>query len=478
MAGSAEVFKKAFTGQFAVQPTPDQAEAIHHLSGFCCSGNYREVFILRGYAGTGKTTLLGALSGILPSFKMKSELLAPTGRAAKVISNYSGRPAQTIHRKIYQKLPSTQGGVLFALGTNNHKNTIFIVDEASMIADTRSRSEFGDNNLLQDLLEYVFSGENCKLVFTGDTAQLPPVGSTFSPALNKQYLERNFSLRIIEHDLKTVVRQAEQSGILLNATNLRVRLLSDPSALPQLTKTKDVVKVEGFDLEDTLNTAYSKYGFENVLVVCRSNKRANGFNKQIRFRIKWQENELSAGDLLMVVKNNYFWTEGNLQAGKKTDFIANGENLQVERLMRHREMYGFKFVDAVVRLTDSEDDLSLEVTLLMDTLESEAPALTQDQQRQLFENVMADFGEQPTKAKLFSMLKQSPYYNALQVKFSYAITCHKAQGGQWDCVFIDQGYFTKDMLNEDYYRWLYTAITRASEKVYLIGFSDEFFETA
>ncbi|MCD6065572.1 MAG: hypothetical protein K0S33_398 [Bacteroidetes bacterium] len=475
MSHRAPAFQQAFSEQFAVHPTPDQAEAILKLSAFCCSGNYREVFILRGYAGTGKTTLLGALSGTLPSFKMKSELLAPTGRAAKVISNYSGRPAQTIHRKIYQKLPSAGGGILFSLGTNNHKNTIFIVDEASMIADTRSKSEFGDNNLLQDLLEYVFSGENCKLIFTGDTAQLPPVGSTFSPALNKQHLEQNFSMSIIEHDLKTVVRQASESGILLNATNLRVQLLSDPSKVPQLQTTRDVIKVDGYDLEDTLNTAYSKYGFENVLVVCRSNKRANGFNKQIRFRIKWQENELSAGDLLMVVKNNYFWTEGN---NKKTDFIANGENLQVERLMRQREMYGFKFVDAVVRLTDSTDDLSLEVTLLMDTLESEAPALTQDQQRMLFENVMTDFGEQPSKSKLFAMLKQSPYYNALQVKFSYAITCHKAQGGQWDCVFIDQGYFTKEMLNEDYYRWLYTAITRASEKVYLVGFSDEFFETA
>lgn len=472
MSVQVQQFRSSFLNQFAANPTPDQAEAIEKISRFCCSDNYREIFILRGYAGTGKTTLISALSLVLPSYKMKSELLAPTGRAAKVISNYSGRPAQTIHRKIYQKLPSANGGVMFALGNNNHKNTIFIIDEASMLADSRSGNEFGDNNLLQDLLEYVFSGENCKLIFTGDTAQLPPVGSSFSPALSKDYMQKNFSLGCTDHDLKTVVRQAEQSGVLVNATKLRIQLLNNPSAVPILERNKDVVRVDGYELEDTLNTAYSKYGFENVLVICRSNKRANGFNKQIRFRIKWQENELSAGDLLMVVKNNYFWTQGN----KKSDFIANGESLEVERVYRQREMYGFKFADAIVRLADNAEDMSLEVTLLMDTLESEAPALTREQQQQLFERVMEDFGEQPSKAKLFSMLKESPYYNALQVKFSYAITCHKAQGGQWDCVFIDQGYFTKEMLNEDYYRWLYTALTRASEKVYLVGFSDEFFE--
>lgn len=474
MPATVSLFTNAFLQQFAVQPTADQSGAIDKLSAFCCSANYREVFILRGYAGTGKTTLLGALSRVLPSFKMKSELLAPTGRAAKVISNYSQRHAQTIHRKIYQKLPSADGGVYFSLATNNHKNTIFIVDEASMIADTRSRSEFGDNNLLNDLLEYVFSGENCKLIFTGDTAQLPPVGSSFSPALSKDHLQKNFSLTILEHDLKTVVRQAEESGILFNATNLRVQLLSDNKSFPKFHPTADVIRVDGYDLEDTLNNAYSKYGFENVLVITRSNKRANGYNKQIRFKVKWQENEISAGDLLMVVKNNYFWTEAN-GAGKKTDFIANGESLEVQRLMKYRDIYGFRFVDAIVRLTDMEGEPSLEVTLMLDTLDSEAPALTQEQQQTLFQNVMEDFGEQSSKSKLYAMLKQSPYYNALQIKFSYAITCHKAQGGQWDCIFIDQGYFTKEMLNEDYFRWLYTAVTRATKKVYLIGFTDEFF---
>ncbi len=473
MSGILSQFKSSFLQQFSVEPTSDQSGAIEKLTQFCCSGNYREVFILRGYAGTGKTTLLGALSRVLPSYRMKSELLAPTGRAAKVISNYSQRNAQTIHRKIYQKLPSADGGIHFSLATNNHKNTIFIVDEASMIADSRSKSEFGDNNLLNDLLEYVFSGENCKLIFTGDTAQLPPVGSSFSPALNKEHLERNFSMQIIEHDLKMVVRQAEESGILFNATNLRVQLLSDNKSIPKFYLSHDVIRVDGYDLEDTLNNAYSKHGFENVLVITRSNKRANGFNKQIRYKVKWQENEISAGDLLMVVKNNYFWSEQN--GGKKTDFIANGENLEVQRLMKYKEIYGFRFVDAIVRLTDVEEEPSMEVTLLLDTLDSEAPALTQEQQRTLFGNVMEDFGEQPSKGKLYAMLKQSPYFNALQIKFSYAITCHKAQGGQWDCVFIDQGYFTQEMLNEDYFRWLYTAVTRATQKVYLIGFSDEFF---
>ncbi|MFY8185083.1 MAG: ATP-dependent DNA helicase, partial [Bacteroidia bacterium] len=321
MANVLERFRLSFLEQFAAQPTTDQETVISGLAEFCNSLDNREVFVLRGYAGTGKTKLLATLSQMLPVFKMKSVLLAPTGRAAKVISNYSKRPAQTIHRKIYKKLQTADGGVFFSLGENVQKNTIFIVDEASMINDTRSGGEMGGSNLLSDLLEYVFSGENCKLIFTGDTAQLPPVGSSFSPALSKEYLERNYSIHIKEYELKTVVRQSEMSGVLLNATNLRVQMLMEPTAFPKIETMKDVVRVDGYDLEDTLNTAYSKYGFGNVLVVCRSNKRANGFNKQIRFKIKWQENDISAGDLLMVVKNNYYWTEGN----KQTDFIANGE---------------------------------------------------------------------------------------------------------------------------------------------------------
>lgn len=470
MSNVLERFRLSFLEQFAAQPTPDQQLVISGLAEFCNSPDNREVLVLRGYAGTGKTKLLATLSQMLPAFKMKSVLLAPTGRAAKVISNYSKRPAQTIHRKIYKKLQTADGGVYFSLGENIQKNTIFIVDEASMINDSKSGGELGGANLLSDLLEYVFSGENCKLIFTGDTAQLPPVGSSFSPALSKQYLERNYSIHIKEYELKTVVRQSEMSGILYNATNLRVQMLTEPNNFPKIELTKDVVRVDGYDLEDTLNTAYSKYGFGNVLVVCRSNKRANGFNKQIRYKIKWQENDISAGDLLMVVKNNYYWTEGN----KQTDFIANGENLEVERLYKQREMYGFRFADAVIKLSDVEDTPTMDVTLLLDTLDSEAPALTQDQQKMLAENIKADFGDSTTR-KPFGFLRQNLYYNALQVKFSYAITCHKAQGGQWDCVFIDLGYFTKEMLNEDYYRWLYTAFTRAKEKVYLIGFTDDFF---
>ena len=470
MANSIEHFRVSLLEQFAAQPTSDQSIVISAIATFCCSTDAREVMIIQGYAGTGKTKLIAALSKTLPFFKMRSVLLAPTGRAAKVISNYSKRPAQTIHRKIYKKIQSPDGSMRFLLGENPHKNTIFIVDEASMINDSRNASEFGASSVLNDVLEYVFSGENCKLIFTGDTAQLPPVGSSFSPALSKEYLEKNYSIYVKLYELKTVLRQSELSGILLNATNLRIQLLTNPNDFPKIELTKDVIRVDGYDLEDTLNSAYSKHGFENVLVVCRSNKRANGFNKQIRYKIKWQENEISAGDLLMVVKNNYYWTEGS----KYTDFIANGENLEVERLVKQRELYGFRFADAVVRLTDLEEAPSLEVTLLLDTLDSEAPALTQEQQKKLMENIKADFDEKYSK-RSYGFLRQNLYFNALQVKFSYAITCHKAQGGQWDCVFIDLGYFTKEMLNEDYYRWLYTAFTRAKEKVYLIGFTDDFF---
>jgi exodeoxyribonuclease-5 len=459
-------FKESFTKHFSFTPTADQQKAIHELSEFCCSN--KEVFILKGYAGTGKTLIISALSKTLPDFKFKSILLAPTGKAAKVISSYSKKNAQTIHKKIYKKNMNADGFISFSLGENMHKNTVFIVDEASMITD--SISDLSRSSVLDDLFEYVFSGSNCKIIFVGDTAQLPPVGSEFSPALSETYLRSKLHYEIICVQLTHVMRQNLESGILLNATNLRIQLLTDPVKFPKFELKKDVVKVENSDLEDLLNSAYSKYGFENVLVITRSNKRANSYNQQIRKRIKWQENDLSSGDLVMAVKNNYFWAEDVDQL----DFIANGESLCIDKIKKSKEAYGFKFAEAVISFTDFEEIPQLEVNLLLDTLDSETASLSFEQLKKMGDSIkkeLLESGENPG----FGFLKKNQFYNALQIKFSYAITCHKAQGGQWDCVFVDLGYFKEDMLNESFYRWLYTAFTRAKEKVYLIGFTNDFF---
>jgi len=459
-------FYSQFLSHFSFEPTSDQAKAIALLTEFCCCNN--ELFILKGYAGTGKTQLISALSKTLPEFKLRSILLAPTGKAAKVITSYSKKTAQTIHKKIYKKNMNADGYISFSLGENLHKNTIFIVDEASMIND--SISDFSRSSVLDDLLEYVYSGVNCKVIFVGDIAQLPPVGSTFSPALSEKYMASKTMSVIKTVQLTHVMRQNLDSGILLNATQLRIQLMSDSKAFPKFEITKDVVRVDHSDLEDLLNGSYSKYGFENVLVICRSNKRANAYNQQIRKRIKWQENEISTGDLIMAVKNNYYWAEGINQL----DFIANGESLSVDRIKKTKNAYGFQFAEAIVSFTDFDQIPQLEVNLLLDTLNSETPSLSFEQLKKMGDCIKQDYlesGETPS----YGFLKKDPFYNALQIKFSYAITCHKAQGGQWDCVFIDLGYFTKEMLDESFIRWLYTAFTRAKQKIYLIGFTNEFF---
>jgi len=459
-------FHHQFLAHFAFEPTEDQSKAILALSQFCCGTS--EVFILKGYAGTGKTLLISALSKTLPDFKLRSILLAPTGKAAKVITSYSNKTAQTIHKKIYKKNMNADGYINFSLGENLHKNTIFIVDEASMIND--SISDFSGSSVLDDLLEYVYSGVNCKLIFVGDIAQLPPVGSTFSPALSEKYMASKIMTEIKSVQLTHVMRQNLDSGILLNATQLRVQLMSELNEYPKFELTKDVVRVDPTDLEDVLNSSYSKFGFENVLVICRSNKRANAYNQQIRKRIKWQENDISTGDLVMAVKNNYYWAEGIEQL----DFIANGESLCIDRIKKTKELYGFQFAEAIISFSDFEQIPQLEVNLLLDTLNSETPSLSFEQLKKMGDTIKHEYlesGENPG----YGFLKKDPFYNALQIKFSYAITCHKAQGGQWDCVFIDLGYFTKDMLDESFIRWLYTAFTRAKQQVYLIGFTTDFF---
>lgn len=459
-------FYRKFTEILGAEPTNDQHHAISKIGEFLFTQSDNPVFILRGYAGTGKSTLISALSRLLPVFKMKSVLLAPTGRAAKVIAGYSQRPAFTIHRRIYRK-SMLAGGIKFSPAPNKQSNTVFIVDEASMIGDTNNED---GNNLLEDLLQFVFSGEDCKLMLVGDIAQLPPVGSNESPALYPSVLRQRFHVSLFGAELKQVVRQSEISGILYNATKIRIGIASDNIDYPKFETATDVQRINGEDLEEALEYSYRTYGAENTLVVCRSNKRANAYNFQIRARIRWQENELSAGDLLMVVKNNYFWLADDSKAG----FIANGDALQINKVIKVFDMYGFHFAEATVKMLDYPEEPEMQVILLLNTLTGETPSLPFNEQKKLYEQIAEDYAHEPAR-KRNALIKSNPHYNALQVKFSYAVTCHKAQGGQWDCVFIDQGFFTRDMLNREYLRWLYTAFTRAKEKIYLVNFSDDFF---
>ncbi|MDI1355133.1 MAG: AAA family ATPase [bacterium] len=464
-------FEKIIPQYLPFVPNNDQQEAIKKITEFIFNGDERSVFILRGYAGTGKTNLISAFTKALPGIRWRSVLLAPTGRAAKVLSAYSQRPAQTIHRKIFRKQLNAEGGVTFTLGDNLHKNTLFIVDEASMIsADSGGESLF--NSLLENLFEYVYSGENCKLILIGDTAQLPPVGSTESPALNREYLQSAFHLNIRLFELKEVARQRLESGILLNATSLRNSIGKDEFLFPKLTCTADVVNLPGDELEDTLNSCLSNYGEDNVIIITRSNKRANLFNQSYRNRIKLVEEDLCAGDKLMVVKNNYFWlAENSTEAG----FIANGDMLEITRIINREQLYNFNFCECVVKFVDYPNLPEQQLKLITDSLNTDSPALTQAEQKSLYENILEDVADEPIRGMRLNYLRKSPYYNALQVKFSYAITCHKSQGGQWPVVFIDQGYLTEENVDEGFIRWLYTALTRASEKVYLINFNPKFF---
>ena len=465
-------FVSIFLSHLNFIPTNDQSNLISLLSEFISNSNEREIMVIKGYAGTGKTNMVAALSKTLPSFKWKSVLLAPTGRAAKVLSNYAKKPAQTIHKKIFIKIPTHDGGVAFSLGENKHTNTIFIVDEASMIGLDNPTSDSVYHSLLESLLEYVFSGVNCKIILVGDTAQLPPIGSNESPALSIDYLKASYNLLIKHIELKQVARQENASGILKNATYLRECITNFRDEFPKISLHKDVIRLSGEDLEDALNNAYSNFGFNDVLLVTRSNKRANLFNQAVRARVRYMDEDLCSGDLMMVVKNNYFWLDEKSEAG----FIANGDSLEIKKIIRRKELYGFNFAECIVKLSDYENTPELTLNLLLDSITTEVPSLTKEQQQALFANVMEDVADEPIKGLKMAYLRKNPYFNALQVKFNYAVTCHKAQGGQWPCVFIDQGYLTKEMLNVEYIRWLYTAFTRASEKVYLMNFSDDFFE--
>lgn len=444
---------------------------IKSLSGFLLSTRDGMLFLLRGYAGTGKTSLVGALVKTLDRLQQKCVLLAPTGRAAKVFSAYSGHPAFTIHKKIYRQRAFSNEVENFSLNDNLTTHTLYIVDEASMISNEGlSGAMFGTGRLLDDLVQYVYSGQGCRLLLLGDTAQLPPVGEEQSPALFADAL-RGYGLEVVEADLTQVVRQMEQSGILWNATRLR-RLIADEDcfSLPKIRVSgfADIRMLPGAELIDELSACYDRDGLEETIVICRSNKRANLYNKGIRAQILWREEELSTGDLLMVAKNNYYWTERL----KEMDFLANGETAVVRRVRRTRELYGFRFADVTLAFPDY-DDLELEANLLLDTLHSDAPALPKADNDRLFYAVLEDYADVPLKRDRMKKMKADPHYNALQVKYAYAVTCHKAQGGQWKNVFLDQGYMTDEYLTPDYFRWLYTAFTRATGTLYLVNYPKE-----
>ena len=425
--------------------------------------------MLKGYAGTGKTTLVSALVKSLPVLGKRSVLMAPTGRAAKVLSKYSKKSASTIHKKIYWIRTNKSGNTFIKLKENTHTNTMFIVDEASMIPENSDKG-FGNRSLLDDLIKYVYDGMDCKLILIGDRAQLPPVHLEISPALNEETLEFNYNKQTICKELTQVVRQEKGSLILENATKLRKKISDKDYSYPKFLTSSEVIRINtGEDLQEALENAYGNDGINNTVILCRSNKRANQYNQQIRVKIRWQENEISVGDKLMVVRNNYYWLEESSNVG----FIANGDILDVVKIKKIIERYGFSFAKASIQMTDYLDEKELDVILLLDTLTSETPAITYEQYQQLYREVGLDY---QGKKEINKKIKEDQFFNALQIKFAYAITCHKSQGGQWDNVFVDLGYFKEDMLDKSYFRWLYTAFTRASKKLFLINFNDEFFK--
>ncbi len=444
------------------------------MARFLYDSDPRSAFLLKGYAGTGKTSLVSALIQTLPTLRVSSLLLAPTGRAAKVISSYAERPAYTIHKKIYMTVTDSSGAVHTVRAVNKHSYTLFIVDEASMIGLEPSSSR---QSLLEDLIDYVYDGNHCRLMLIGDSAQLPPVGQSESPALDEHYLSAAFSLNIVSAELTEVVRQKQLSGILAGATALRTQISSllggDEAVLPLFNPNgSDVIRLSGEELMETLYREYGDFSLDQVVIICRSNKRANLFNQGVRNSVLFREEEVNAGDYLMVVKNNYYWLEEESTIG----FIANGDIVEVLSVRNVQELYGFRFADATVRFVDYPDEPSRDCKLLLSTLYSESPSLTGEEANTLYNNVMEDYVDLPHKSDRLRELRQNPYYNALQVKFAYALTCHKTQGGQWRTVIVDQGFLPPDMsLDREYLRWLYTAFTRATDRVYLLNFEFRFF---
>ena len=454
---------------FSHKPTKEQKAVLEDLSEFISTLGSRSIFLLKGYAGTGKTTLISALVKSLPSVGKRSALLAPTGRAAKVLAKYSKRKASTLHKKIYWIRTSKNGNTFITLKENLHTKTIFIVDEASMIPEDLNDS-LSKRSLLEDLIKYVYEGIDCKLILIGDTAQLPPVHLDVSPALDEENLDKKYQKQIISKELKEVVRQEKNSLVLENATQLRKLIEVNNNSLPKIILNNDVIRISsGEDLQENIEAAYAQSGVENTTIICRSNKRANQYNNRIRSEILWQEDIISSGDILMVVRNNYFWLEEKSEAG----FLANGDIIEVTRVKEIIERYGFKFAKASIKLLDYPNENEVETILLLDTISSESPSLKYEEYKKLYKEVGLDYkGQKDINKKI----KENEFFNAIQIKFGYSITCHKAQGGQWKEVFIDIGYFKKEMLDKNYLRWLYTAFTRSTEKLYLIGFNSDFYK--
>lgn len=453
--------------QLPFEPTEQQVQLLDLLGIFLMSTDKDKIFLLRGYAGTGKTSVVSALVRALNELKQKTVLLAPTGRAAKVIAGYSGFPAYTIHKKIYRQKSMSE--FRFQLADNLQTHTLFIVDEASMISNTGTETAFGSGRLLDDLVQFVYGSDGCSLLLLGDTAQLPPVMQPHSPALERDKL-LGYGLHLHEYTLTHVVRQALESGILHNATLLRQQLFDEKTTeFPrfQLEGFSDIQKLGGMELIDEIQRSYDGVGVEDTIVVTRSNKRANMYNNGIRARVMMKDEELTNGDLLMVTRNNYYWNKPY----KEIDFIANGDILQVVRVRKFYDIYGFRFVDLTLRSLDYEWEIDARIWL--DALQSESPTAMNEMTNQLFAAVAEDYPEITTKREMFKKVLDNEFYNSLQVKFGYAVTCHKAQGGQWKKVFIDPGQIADDQLNSDFYRWLYTALTRATETVYLVNFPDK-----
>lgn len=469
-----QTFSEIILNDFVFQPTQSQFKLFDALAEFIKPSDRREILIIKGYAGTGKTSSIASFLRVLPKFKIKSRVLAPTGRAAKVISVKSGKDAFTIHKQIYRRKSKVDLNSPVSLNVNLFKDTIFVVDEASMIGDYTmgSNGEVNSRNLLEDLMEYVFSGKGCKLILMGDDKQLPPVGSDYSPALNAEYLMHHFSaLSVQTIVLDEVLRQAQDSEILKNATLLRRSSDRDYPEF-EVVPNSDFVRLEGQDLQFELENCINSDGTEETIIITRSNKRANLYNQQIRARILWFEEELCSGDCLMVVRNNYFWMGDDTKMG----FVANGELMMVKRILKYEEYYGFRFARILVSFIDYEEVGEVELIILLETLQTEGPSLPRERMRELFFEVEKDYAHIREKKKRYEAILSDPYFNALQVKYAYAVTCHKSQGGQWKNVFIDQGYVPEEQLGAEYLRWLYTAITRATDKVYLVNFEDKFFK--
>ncbi|MBR5687728.1 MAG: AAA family ATPase [Prevotella sp.] len=464
----AQELKHQILQAFAFEPTPEQDAAIRTFCDFLTDRDPMAVMVMRGSAGTGKTALASAIVRALTALKQQLLLLAPTGRAAKVFSLNSGHDAYTIHRRIYRQETFTGEMTGFQLNFNQYHDLLVMVDEASMIAnDSYGEAAFGSGRLLDDLVKYVYSGQNCRMVLIGDRAQLPPVGEEESPALLADVLH-GYGMKVYESDLNQVLRQSEQSGILYNATVVRQMITRDE--MTQLPRIRfhgfaDIRMVPGDELIESLNSSYSRVGMDETIVITRSNKRANIYNHGIRNTVLGREEQLSTGDSLMVVRNNYYWSE---QEKAPFPFIANGDRMRVLRVRHQRELYGFHFADAILSFPDY-DDYELSCTVMLDTLTTEAPALTREQSDQLFAAVQEDYADVAQKAERMKKIRDDSYYNALQIKFAYAVTCHKAQGGQWEHVYVDQGYMTDDMLTNDYIHWLYTAFTRATDTLFLVN---------